>query len=282
MNILQSWKQSLSLFAPANFGQFIKDVGKSTGALLVSLASCWYVWIIPLIGLSFGDAIATYCVSLLATIVQPSMNPFTFILLKHFLVTHGLLNFLLGLLSLWLFAIVYENDLFVIEPYNARQTDIKRRIFKKYAPMMGLIYAVWSVVSMMGHMVPLYIYPIYIYAAQVLLYAFSFPEYMYFSVLYARFLAYADISVWMGLKWTIRDMFYMLPTLFLMGFIVHLVIDRVLPFIVIYIIDLIHIDAFYINVIFTLLCYFILPCLINFWLNFYEWQFKRQSELYMD
>lgn len=44
MNILQSWKQSLSLFAPAHFAQFVRDVAKSTLGTYKVLLQYWYIW----------------------------------------------------------------------------------------------------------------------------------------------------------------------------------------------------------------------------------------------
>jgi hypothetical protein len=61
VNILQSWKQSLSLFAPAQFAQFVRDVAKSILETYTILCTRW-VPIVVMLGMVCAGSVFTYVV----------------------------------------------------------------------------------------------------------------------------------------------------------------------------------------------------------------------------
>src|ERR1700722_20103170 len=137
MNILQSWKASLLIFAPANFMGFLREVGKSTQSVFLLLISRWYLWIGPLIILLLQDVIDGHLIKRFLVKVYPTTeDPNVLITWGYFLSRPvGLSVILFRLMYLWLFSVVYEC---AVEVHSGltKTRERKKSLFIRYAPFM--------------------------------------------------------------------------------------------------------------------------------------------------
>jgi hypothetical protein len=299
MNLIQSWKQSLSLLAPANFAQFVRDLVGSTLKTYQQVMQCWYRWLVPCMILVFAAPLREYMKTIFEN--HDTTWPDTVRIMGTHITQEpsvglGVLLGLIGvMLNLWIFGIIYGCVSMHTLDYHVK-TNL---IFRRFAPIAVVFYVILAllpvdtiafavgklfferVVSWWILLAPLTL------VAMVILGPFNAAFLMFFSVLYARYLVIPEVSLWVGFKKTITGIWYILPAIIVlasclffgawmareltsvrytgatraedMQFLIHCM--------------------YYVT---TIGYYLLLPAVITIWAQFYARQLREQPDLYFD